>query len=88
MSGSSELPSAQGPSLLIGASPPPSARPFLLAFCGPEAEKRRHFPSPRDLGEVWMTAWLLHPVTGRVKVQVETCLVLWPTLPRTSTAWL
>lgn len=46
MSGSLELPSAQGPSLLIGAFPPPSAHPFLLAFCGLEAEKRRHFLSP------------------------------------------
>ena len=55
---------------------------FSLGLLWSGSRKEKAFSFTKSL------FWLLHPVTGRVKLQVETCLALWPTLPRTSTAWL
>lgn len=66
----------------MGVSPLPLAQPFPLVLCGWESEIRGHFPLPRS------PFWLLHPVTGRARVQVETCMAGLSRLPKPSTAWL
>lgn len=67
MNGSPELPSNQRMYVLIGVSPPSLAYTFSLALYDWKLEMRRHFPLPRS------PFCLLHSVTSRAKVQVETC---------------